>query len=63
MLLALEFKIALHNRGEGIQLIKDTPGLTILGQVNDLNGQISKCDLVILPYDREDRRKRPSGIL
>lgn len=31
MLLALEYKIALHNRGEGIQLIKDTPGLTILG--------------------------------
>lgn len=31
MLLALEYKIALHNRGEGIQLIKGTPGLTILG--------------------------------
>lgn len=41
---------------------KQSPGLTVLGYVEDLAAEISKCDLIVLPYDIQAYQHMASAI-
>jgi glycosyltransferase involved in cell wall biosynthesis len=60
-LIELGYDITVHDSNGNING-KQTPRLTILGYVEDLTQEIVKCDLVIIPYDREVYKYMASAI-
>lgn len=61
-LISQGYQVVLHDSQQELTGMKET-GAKVLGFVEDLATEISKCDLVVLPYSQEKYRKRGSGIL
>jgi glycosyltransferase involved in cell wall biosynthesis len=55
--------VVIQNSKSGSRESISTDGITMLGFIDDLSLEISKCDLVILPYDPNQYTNRGSGIL
>jgi glycosyltransferase involved in cell wall biosynthesis len=60
-LIAKNIKIIFHDSSNNIKF--DHPNINCLGFVENLTNEISKCDLIILPYLQEEYSHRGSGIL
>lgn len=61
-LLALGHQVVMQN-SQGRRLFADHPRVTQLGHVAHIAEEIARCDLVILPYDPNQYRRKGSGIL
>jgi len=62
-LLAKGYELVVQDSSESMRSRDARLGPKVLGYVDDLTTEISKCDLVVLPYAPEDYRKRTSGVL
>ena len=55
-------RVLAHDSYNGLKVHQPSPQLSVIGYVPDLVAEISKCDLVVLPYDPSEYKDRGSAI-
>lgn len=55
-------RVLVHDSYNVLKVPQASPLLSVIGYVPDLAAEISRCDLVILPYDPAEYKDRGSGI-